>query len=70
MAKPSPGHPRDPAPAENAWIIGTSPVMTLEAVRKPSSTPGFSELDSRGTSPGMDERLMSPWAYHLFEPSG
>jgi hypothetical protein len=28
MAGPSPGHPRHPAPAKKAWIIGTSPVMT------------------------------------------
>jgi hypothetical protein len=31
MAGPNPGHPRDPAPAEKAWITGTSPVMTTES---------------------------------------
>jgi hypothetical protein len=25
MAKPSPDHPRDPAPAKKAWIIGDKP---------------------------------------------
>jgi len=48
MAGPSPGHPRDPAQAEKAWITGTSPVMTTESGEESFLYTGFSEADNRG----------------------